>query len=535
MKTIKSPESNYDFVIIGSGFGGSVSALRLSEKGYKVLVVEKGRQFSPDDFPLTNWNLKKWLWLPSVRFFGFFKMTFFKHVGVLSGVGVGGGSLVYANTLPRPPKSFFNSGNWAGLADWEKELDSFYEIAETMLGASRNPKLYDSDLTLKELAEKIGKGNMFEPTRASVFFGEPEKIVSDPYFNGEGPDREGCSYCGGCMTGCKHNAKNSLDKNYLYLAEIRGAQILPGHIVKKIVPLDKKDGKTGYKIVIKRTAAIFNPHKQIITSKGIVVSGGVLGTVRLLLDMKKKCLTGLSDRTGDCIRTNNESLVLVDSRKYDKDFSKGIAIGSIFPPDENSHIEAVRYGGGSGFWKLLAMPQVHGRNFITRSGKLLLHLIRHPASWFHIYVTRDFARQSVILLYMQHLNSTLKLKRGIFNLKSSMSEGIPPSAFMPESKELSERVASIIDGKPFVLITEAVTGIPTTAHILGGSVIGSTGEEGVIDVNHKVFGYQNFYVCDGSAISSNPGVNPSLTITAMTERAMSKIPEKYLNESFINY
>ena len=532
METIKSPDDNYDFLIIGSGFGGSVSALRLTEKGYKVLVIEKGKYFSPEAFPKTNWDLRKWLWLPSLRFFGIFKMTFFRHVGVLSGVGVGGGSLVYANTLPRPPKNFFNSGNWAGLADWENELTPFYETAEKMLGADLNPKLYDSDLTLKELSKQLGKEEFFEPTKASVFFGEPEKTVPDPYFNGEGPAREGCSFCGSCMTGCRHNAKNTLDKNYLYLAEKKGAHILSGHKVKSIIPVNSDTCKPGYKIIYKKTSSLFYPGRKTILTKGVILAGGVLGTVRLMLDMKRKHLPGLSDLIGDCIRTNNESLVLVDSKDYEKDFSKGIAIGSIFPPDENSHLETVRYGSGSGFWKLLGVPLTHGKNVFIRTGKLFYHLFRHPASWLHIYFTKDFAKQSVILLFMQHINSTLRLKRGLIGLKSKMSTGDVPTAFMPESKKLAEHVSSLIHGKPFVLITEAITGIPTTAHILGGSVIGKTINEGVIDIDHKVFGYNNMYICDGSAISSNPGVNPSLTITAMTERAMSKIPEKLINESF---
>jgi cholesterol oxidase len=533
MNTIKTSEEKYDFVIIGSGFGGSVSALRLTEKGYKVLMIEKGKSYSPEDFPKTNWNLSNWLWLPSIRFYGFFKMTFFRHVGVLSGVGVGGGSLVYANTLPRPRKEFFNSGNWAGLADWENELSQYYTVAEKMLGANLNPKLYDSDNTLLELSKQLGKEEFFEPTKVSVFFGEPEKVVPDPYFNGEGPAREGCSFCGGCMTGCRHNAKNTLDKNYLYLAEKRGAQILSDHFVKSIIPLDSIEGKSGYKIIFRKTSSFIFSKKKEVLSKGVILAGGVLGTVRLLLDMKRSYLPGLSEMVGNGIRTNNESLVLIDSRDFTKDFSKGIAIGSIFPPDENSHLEPVRYGSGSGFWKLLGVPLTHGRNVFSRTGKLFYHLIRHPFSWLHFYFTKDFAKQSVILLFMQHINSTLKLKRGLFGLKSNLTDGHAPTAFMPESKLLAEQVSGLIKGKPFVLITEAITGIPTTAHILGGSVIGKSISEGVINTEHQVFGYSNMYVCDGAAVSSNPGVNPALTITAMTERAMNKIPEKLQNESFL--
>jgi len=523
---IKKTDAEYDYVITGSGFGGSISALRLTEKGYKVLVIEKGRQYCAEEFPKSNWRVRKWLWIPSIRFFGFFKMTFFRHIGVLSGVGVGGGSLVYANTLPRPSAEFFKSGNWAGLADWASELEPFYSTAEKMLGAVQNPKLFDSDLALKETACRLGKEKLFEPTRVAVYFGEPEKVVPDPFFGGAGPEREGCSFCGGCMTGCRHNAKNTLDKNYLWLAARKGAHVLSEHQVKSFKPAGAADGSDGYITRFRRKTSFIFSRTRTVKSKGVIIAGGVLGTVRLLLDMKKHNLPGLSANVGNHIRTNNESLVLIDSRDYSKDFSKGVAIGSIFPPDQNSHIEPVRYASGSGFWKLLGVPLTHGRNLFARTGKLIWHLIRHPFSWLHIYFTKDHAKQSVILLYMQHLNSTLKLKRGVFTLKSRLSAGAAPTAFMPESKKLAEEVSGIIRGKPFVLVTEAITGMPTTAHILGGCVIGKTREEGVIDINQRVFGYTNMYVCDGSAISSNPGVNPALTISAMTERAMASIPAK---------
>ena len=527
MLTISKPGENYDYVIVGSGFGGSVSALRLAEKGYKVLVIEKGRRYEPEDFPKTNWNLRKWLWLPSIRFFGIFKMTFLRHIGILSGIGVGGGSLVYANTLPRPAKEFFRSGSWAGLTDWEKELEPYYRIAEEMLGATLNPKLYDSDLALKELAARLKKDEFFRPTFAAVFFGEPEAAVPDPYFNGHGPEREGCSFCGSCMTGCRHNAKNTLDKNYLYLASREGADILAEHRVEYIRPAGgKKDGSSGYEIGFRKTTSFLFSRIKKVNASGVVFAGGVLGTVRLLLNMKKRNLPLLGNQVGAGIRTNNESLILIDSRDHSKDFSKGIAIGSIFPSDENSHLEPVRYGGGSGFWKLLGVPLTHGKSVFARIGKLAFHLIRHPLSWLHIYFTKDHARQSVILLFMQHLNSTLSFRRGMMNLKSSMESGPAPTAFMPESKALAEGVADIIKGKAFVLVTEAVTGIPTTAHILGGAVIGRDSSTGVIDADHRVFGYNNMLVCDGSAISANPGVNPALSITALAERAMSKIPER---------
>ncbi len=517
---------DYDYVVIGSGFGGSVSALRLSEKGYKVLVIEKGKWWKPEDFPETNWHLRKWLWLPAFRFFGIFKMTFLRHVGILSGVGVGGGSLVYANTLPRPKRQFFETGSWAGLTDWQKELEPHYQMAEKMLGAARNPKLFDADLVLKEVARKMGHEKEFEPTDVAVFFGEPEVKVPDPFFDGAGPQREGCRHCGACMTGCRYNAKNTLDKNYLYLAMKNGVEVLAEHKVVDVQPAGNEDGSDGYRITYKKSTGVLFSTKKQVKAKGVIFTGGVLGTVRLLLDMKEKSLPRLSPMVGNDIRTNNESLILVHSPERKQDFSKGVAIGSIFPPDEDSHVEPVRYGSGSGFFKLMGVPLTFGKNGWTRLGKLAKHLFIHPVSWLRIYFSKNFAEESVILLFMQHLDSTLRFKRGWFNLSSTVSTGKAPSSFIPRAKELADRTAGIIKGKPFVMTTEALFGIPTTAHILGGAVIGDSPETGVIDKQHKVFGYQNMYVCDGSAISANPGVNPSLTITAMTERAMGFIPEK---------
>ncbi|MDF1574183.1 MAG: GMC family oxidoreductase [Bacteroidales bacterium] len=522
---------DYDYIIIGSGFGGSVSALRLSEKGYRVLVVEKGKRWKAEDFPETNWNLRKWLWLPLFRFHGIFKMTIMRHVGILSGVGVGGGSLMYANTLPRPRETFYKSGSWSGLADWKQELEPHCAEAERMLGSTENPGLYDSDEALRAVAKKFGKSKLFEPTRVAVFFGEPEQEVPDPFFDGKGPRRSGCNHCGSCMTGCRYNAKNTLDKNYLYLAEKEGAEVLPEKKVIRVAPLINqpdsggKAGETGYRVRIKDASGLFKGRNEFTTS-GVVFSGGVLGTVRLLLNMKRFYLPGLSKRVGADIRTNNESLALIHSSQKEKDFSRGVAIGSIFPPDADTHLEPVRYGSGSGFWKLLGVPMTYGKTVAGRILKLIWRFISRPVSWLRIYVSRDFAKESVILLFMQHLDSTLRLKRGLLNMRSVLSSGPAPSAFMPLAKKLAESTAEEVNGTPFVMISEAILGTPLTAHILGGCVIGKDDTEGVIDQDHQVFNYKNLYVCDGSAISANPGVNPALTITAMTERAMSKIPLK---------
>ncbi len=524
-------KNDYDYIIIGSGFGGSVSALRLTEKGYNVLVIEKGRRWKSEEFPETNWKLRKWLWLPPIRFRGIFKITIMRHVGILSGVGVGGGSLTYANTLPRPRDAFFQSGSWAGLAEWKKELESHYTEAERMLGATENPGLYDSDEALRAVAVKLRKSKLFEPTRVSVFFGEPEQEVPDPYFNGEGPRRSGCNFCGGCMTGCRYDAKNSLDKNYLYLAERGGAEILPEKQVIRVALVDNQKnsagepGEAGYKVLIKDTSGLIKRRKEL-TAGGVIFSGGVLGTVRLLLDLKRRYLPGLSDQVGADIRTNNESLSTVHSSQKDKDFSKGLAIGSIFPPDEDSHIEAVRYGSGSGFWKLLGVPMVFGRSVLSRILKLIWSFLSRPLPWLRLYASRNFSKESIILLFMQHLDSTLRFKRGLLNLRSTLSSGPPPSANIPLARALVETTSVEVDGHPFVSTTEAILGTPLTAHILGGCVIGKDASEGVIDPDHQVYGYKNLFVCDGSAISANPGVNPALTITAMTELAMSKIPVK---------
>lgn len=525
MTKIKSTEE-YDFIIIGSGFGGSVSALRLSEKGYKILVIEKGRHYKPENFPETNWNLKKWLWFPPLRFFGFFKLTLFRHITVLSGVGVGGGSLVYANTLPRPDPAFFRSGNWGGITNWEEELSPFYDIAEKMLGVDTNPRFFDADDALKEVSAKLAMKNEAVPTRVAVFFGAPDKKVQDPYFNGEGPDRTGCNFCGGCMTGCRYDAKNTLDKNYLYLAQKKGVSVLAENKVIKIQPKGNRNGNEGYRVTTRSTTSFMTTRKKTHQTKGIIFSGGVLGTVRLLTDLKRTSLPDLSNHVGNFIRTNNESLILVTTKDKGKDMSKGIAIGSIVKPDSHSHLEAVRYGSGSGFWKLLGVPITYGSNALIRSGKLLIKLFTRPAGWLSIYFTKNFAKESVILLFMQHLDSVIRFRKGLFGLRSRVSSGPAPTAFMPYAKKIAEESGKQINGHAFVLATEAITGIPTTAHILGGAVIGRTKEEGVINSDQRVFGYVNMWVCDGSAVSANPGVNPSLTITAMTERAMSKIPPK---------
>ena len=515
----------YDYIIIGSGFGGAVSALRLSEKGYKVLVIEKGKWYRAEDFPKTNWHLRKWLWLPFFRFFGIMKLSIFKHVAVLSGTGVGGGSLVYANTLPIPKTSFFKTGSWRQLCDWEEELKPFYQLALKMLGAAKNPTLFDGDLALQQLSKNLGIPHEFEATKVAVYFGKENVTVPDPYFDGRGPERTGCIFCGACMTGCRHHAKNTLDKNYLYLAQKHGAEIMAEQEVYDVVPLDR-DGASGYEIHIRSSTRFFKK-RQTIQAQGVIFSGGVLGTVKLLLKLKKSSLPGLSDKLGDDIRTNNETLISVSSLEKDKNFSKGIAIGSILHADENSHLEICRYGEGSKAWKLVHFPYATGKNIFVRLIKVLGAFLKTPLEFFRIYWVNPWARSTVVLLFMQTLDSTLQLKRNFLGLTTTtLSTGKKPSPFIPESVSLTEGYSKIVKGKNTSFALETLAGIPSTAHILGGAVMGADTSEGVIDQDNKVFGYKNMFVIDGSMISANPGVNPSLSITAIAERAMSKISPK---------
>jgi cholesterol oxidase len=503
-------EFDYDYIIVGSGFGGSVSALRLSQKGYKVLVVEKGKWYKAEDFPKTNWQLRKWLWVPGLRFFGIMKVTLLRHVSIISGAGVGGGSLVYANTLPRPKSEFFNSGNWKGLADWESELDTHYEEALRMLGAEKTPRLFDADKSLKELASVMGREEHFHHTNVAVYFGKPGVKVEDPYFNGEGPTRTGCVYCGGCMTGCRYNSKNTLDKNYLYFAERLGAEILAENEVVDIVPLDGNAGETGYRVGVKTSTRVFSKSRSFET-RGVVFSGGVLGTLKLMLKLKKKSLPRLSGRLGLDIRTNNETLVSVTSLDERLDMSKGVAIGSILNTDDDSHLEVVRYAEGSGFWKLLHFP----KSFKT------------PLSYLKVYFARPWAKSTAVLLFMQTLDSTLRFKlNALGGISTKVSTGNAPTPNIPASRQLTEKFSSIVNGKPTSFLMETLSGTPSTAHILGGAVMGEDASKGVIDKNNHVFGYQNMLVVDGSMISSNPGVNPSLSITAIAERCMSLVKQK---------
>ena len=526
-----SSESHYDWIVIGSGFGGSVSALRLAEKGYRVLVLEKGKRFAAEDFPKTNWDLRRWMWMPAMGMRGIFQMSFMEHVTILHGVGVGGGSLVYANTLPMPGDSFFKAASWAHLGDWKKELERHYATARRMLGANENPCMTRGDHVLKEIAKDIGREEHFHKVDVAVFFGESGKTVKDPYFGGEGPDRTGCTFCGACMTGCRVGAKNTLDLNYLYLAEKRGVRIEPETEVLAVRPRGGVE-MAGY---IVETRASFGKTKRAFTADKIVFAGGVMGTMPLLLKMKgdARGLPQLSPRLGDFVRTNNEALIGVVTPE-DENLSAGIAITSILNTDEHSHIEPVRYGPGSGFFRTMLLPHSPGPTTIARLFGAVRGLAKEPRLWARALATKDFSSHSQVLLYMRTLEGTLSVRLGK-NAWTGFQTGLvtklddpsaAPRAFMVEATDLARRFAEKLHGVTVSLLTETVLGVPSTAHNLGGACMAARAEDGVIDTQHRVFGYDGLYIVDGSAVSANPGVNPSLTITAMAERAMSFVPMK---------
>lgn len=514
--------NEYDFVVIGSGFGGSTAALRLVEKGHRVLVIEKGSELGAAQFPKSNWDLRRYMWIPWIGFRGLFKMTFFRHVTVLSGVGVGGGSLVYACTHPVPKDSFFTSPSWAHIADWREELAPHYLEAKRMLGVATTPFRTRTDDVLQQIAVERGQPEAFEPTQVAVYFGKPGQTVPDPYFGGRGPARTGCIRCGGCMLGCRHDAKNSLDKNYLHLARQGGAQV---HADTEVCKVSPRPGG-GYSITAKRGRFPLLASEVQYTAKNIVFAGGVLGTVKLLLDLQRDpaCLPKLSPRLGFGIRTNSESLIGVVSRRTDIDLSKGIAIGSILQTDEHSHLEPVRFSQGSGLFRMLIAPHVTGENIVVRLARLVGAMVRHPIQMLKALFVRDLSKQTTILLYMRSTDGTLRFRRSwTGRMVSDRDTGAAPTAAIPEATELAHAVGDKLDGLPVSLVTETLFNIPTTAHILGGCCIGADATEGVIDGEHRVHGYEGLYVMDGSAVSANPGVNPSLTIVAMTERAVSRI------------
>jgi cholesterol oxidase len=518
--------AKYDVIVIGSGFGGAVAALRLTEKNYKVLVIEAGREFADADYATSSWKLRDFLFAPAIRCFGIQRIHKLPDVLVLAGAGVGGGSLVYANTLYEPPKEFFDQGPWAKITNWQNELRPYFELSRRMLGVVVNPELTPADLAMKKVAEKFGVAETFKLAPVAVHFGQGPGIESsDPYFGGLGPSRNGCLNCGECMTGCRHNAKNTLDKNYLALARKGGAEILSMTTVTGLT-----ESNDGWLIQTKKTGGW---QKQTFSANQVVVAAGAYSTQKLLHQMKNEnFLPKLSDQLGQLSRTNSEALLGAVAKKIPTpNFTRGVAITSSFFPDKFTHVEPVRYGVSSNAMGLLATVFTDGDKAKARWRIWLVEIARHPVRALKVLWVKNWSERAVIALVMQSLDNSLtvfwKKRTGIpgWKLSSRQGDGDPNPTWLPIANKVARELANVIDGEPMGNLGEVINA-PFTAHFVGGCVIGESTADGVIDAYHRVFNYPGLHISDGSTISGNLGVNPSLTITAQAERAFALWPNK---------
>lgn len=535
----QNQQFDYDFIIIGSGFGGSVCAHRLSEKGYKVAVMEMGRRWNPEDLPRTSWSLHRWFWRPKLGLRGFFDMRLFRHVTIYHGCAVGGGSITYAATLLKPPATVWNSGTWAGLTDWTTCMPQHYATAELMLGITENRILGPADHLLKKTAEAVGCGQTFYRTRTGIFQADnmqPGQFVNDPFFSKQGPPRTTCVACGGCIMGCRFGAKNTLDLNYLYLAEKHGVYVFPETKVIDVKPISKSpDGASGYEVhTVKSTAWVARDRRRL-RSRGIVFAASSLGTMELLFRLREKgSLPALSTQVGKHVRTNSESLIGARMPRCEEDYSQGIAIGSGVYIDAHTHIEAVRYPRGSDTMGLLTTALTDGNPGAGRialwARNIATSLLRHPIRSWRMARPWGWARETVILLCMQALDGEIEMdwRRPWFwpFRKFLVSRGKKVPAYIPQANRFARKFAEIAGGTGMSTLPEILFDVPGTAHCIGGCVIANSATHGVVDSQQRVFSYKNMYICDGSVIASNLGVNPSLTITALAERAMSFVPQK---------
>jgi cholesterol oxidase len=517
---------DFDVVIIGSGFGGSVAALRLTEKGYKVAVIEAGRRFADKDFPKTSWRLSRFLYMPRLGLRGIQRIHILPDVLVLAGAGVGGGSLVYANTLYKPPASYFTDKQWNQITDWDDELSPWYDQASRMLGVASNPYFSPSDEAMKQVADQMGVGHTFKLAPLGVYFGDGSGVKSkDPFFGGVGPDRDGCLQCGSCMTGCRHNAKNTLPKNYLGLAEKAGAKVFPEHTVIKSEQLS--DGS--WQITARKSSAWFGGIRKF-TAAQVVVAAGTYNTQKLMHKMKSDgTLPKISNALGKLSRTNSEALTGTIMPRGGVDYSKGSAITSSFFPDEHTHVEPVRYGKGSNFMGLLQTVMTDGTNIKKRRQQWLKQIITKPSLLLKIMDVRQWSERTVVALIMQNVDSSLTVrgKRGLlgWRLTSQNDSDTPNATYIPAANEVARRIAENKGGIAGGHVGDLVNA-PFTAHFVGGCVIGATANDGVIDPYHRVWNYPTMHIVDGASVTANLGVNPSLTITAQAERAFSMWPNK---------
>lgn len=528
--TVPQPEE-FDYIVIGSGFGGSVSAMRLVQKGYKVAVIEAGKKWAPGEFSETNWNLKKFLWMPALFLKGIQRISLLRNVMILGGAGVGGGSLNYANTHYIPPDTFFKNPTVLRLEN-KHQWFKYYELAKKMLGTTTNPALGTVDTLLQDTAEEFNKKETFRPTDVGVYFGQKAVKQKDPYFEGEGPDRIGCELCGACMTGCNKDAKNTLDKNYLYFAEKWGASIYSEMSVTSVVPLSS-DGSEGYQVKTLNSQGAFTKKREF-KAKGVIFSAGVLGTLSLLMKMKdKNILPNLSDQLGKKVRTNSEALIGVRAKSSNEDYSTGVAITSSVYPDEVTHIEPVRYAKGNDAMGLLSVLLTDGGGRVPRPLKYFINVLKQPFDFLKVLNPFGFARSGMILLVMQTQDNHININRKIRllwpfkkTLNSYQPNDNPNPVYIPIANEFARKMATKMNGIACSSLPEVYFNIPLTAHIMGGCSVGEKEGEGVIDEQNNLRGYQNLLVVDGSTIPANLGVNPSLSIAAFAERAMSFIPPK---------
>lgn len=536
MSTAAEPEGtplrgtpDFDWVVIGSGFGGSVAALRLAEKGYRVAVVERGRRYADDELPASAADRRRFLWAPGLGLRGIMRSSLFRHVFSSSQTGVGGGSLVYGGVLFRAQPGFFADRQWADLADWEATLSPHYGTAERMLGVSRTPwESLTMGLT-RQVATRFGGADAFSPAPVGVFFGEPGKTVPDPYFDGEGPERTGCTRCGQCMTGCRVGAANRLTKNYLWFAEKHGVSILPEHEVTDVVPIGTDDGSDGYRIALRTTGRRLGRRRATMTTTGVVFAAGAIGTNRLLADCKQRgSLPRLSGRLGEMVRTNSEAVLTV-VLPQDVGTWRDVAASSRVMLEDDTQIELLTYGPGGDlmrlFFTVLTGPGGRGRR-ITR---WCWGLVRHPRAWAST-LRAGWGRRTLMMLVMQAQDNAIRfrpVKRrlgGGYRLITEADDARPAPTYSEIGHRVATWLAENTGGVAQSSIFEAWGDRPMTAHVLGGAVIGADASTGVVDRTLHAFGYENMIVCDAAALPANPGVNPALTITALAEHALAQVP-----------
>ncbi|MEI2701398.1 MAG: GMC family oxidoreductase [Baekduia sp.] len=534
MTSASSGTFDVDWVVVGSGFGGSVSAMRLAEKCYSVLVLERGEHFrNKDEMPKNSWDSRKYYYAPRFGLRGLFRLTFLKDVLVMSGAGVGGGSLGYAMTLYVPPRAYFEDAQWRDLADWHTELAPHYDTAQRMLGVTDVTDDDPADQLLKKYGEEIGVGHTYRKARVGTYLDNPGVEVADPYFGGEGPARIGCERIGRCVIGCPNGSKNSTDKNYLYFAQKLGARIEARREVVGLRPLGTTDGADGWEITHQITGSRRGKDRRTLRARGVVLAGGALGTNELLARARfDGTLPKLSSRLGELIRTNSEAVLVVTVPEDRADaLGKRVAITSSIYPDPLTHIETVTYAGSGSSLRGLFTVLTGDGSRLTRPLKWLGQMIRHPRWVAELMLKPGWDRRTIVILVMQALDSSMRFtftrrRDGRVKLQTEQNADNPNPTFIPAANAFTEWLARETGGAPGSSIPEALFGIPTTAHILGGAAIGADSAHGVIDSGQRVFGYENLLVCDGSAIPANVGVNPSLTITAMSERAIGLVPAK---------